>query len=547
MSVDNMNINQININKINKTKIRKNILFAFILTLYIFTNIAPAFALDLTVEKYIKENTTITEGEKVTVMLRITNPFDTDIPIKIVDKNIFANNGLDIECLEQTIPKQTTVELEYTPITAYVKGDYTLDKAKITYNDTTTNNSKEIESNTYKIKIEKGITSTSTIQQGITTINKCDGQNSQSTSYSSQSTNPQQNDEQQQQDSQDTQNKLNNINQENSQNMQNLQKEMQEEMQKQQQQQKEMEQQIESNKEMYDEHKKLEDEGYKLSEKNINPKENNSGDFEYNYQKENGDKASITGNVNNKSIENISSFSSDDERRLLKALENNTDFKNAKNNLEKEGFELQNKSITPTTTNMTNYNYQFSNPTTNETAQIYGNITKDENVTSIIVEKQNNNKFPWILIYLTTLLIAGYYYWSKYIKKPITIETITAPPKKPINYHKKALSMLNLAEKTYERGNKKEAYKKASYAVRYFYKYKFESDKIDQNESKNDSTKKELTGTEVINIANKKDIKNKTKLREFFNITNLVNFAKYKPNDKDFNKIITIAKEVIKK
>ena len=541
MNIDNMSINQINKNNINRTKIRKNILFAFILILYIFTNIAPAFALELTAEKHIKENTTILEGEKVTVMLKITNPFNTDIPIKIVDKNIFANNGLDIECLEQTIPKQTTVELEYTPITAYVKGDYTLDKAKITYNDPTTNTSIEIESNTHKIKIEKGTTSTSTIKQGITTINKCDGKNSQSTSYSSQSNNQQQeNQEQQQKDSQKTQDKLNNINQENAQNMQNLQKEMQEEVQKQEQQKKEMEQQIESNKEMYDEHKKLEENGYKLSEKNINPEKNNSGDFEYKYQKENGDKASITGNINNKSIENISSFSSDDERRLMKALENNTDFKEAKDKLEKEGFKLQNKSITPTTTNMTNYNYQFSNPATNETAQIYGNITRDENVTSIIVEKQNNNKFPWSLIYLATLLIAGYYYWSKYIKKPITTEPIIIPPKKPINYHKKALSMLNLAEKTYQKGNKKEAYEKASYAVRFFYKYKFEL-------GKEDSTKKELNSTEVINISSKKDTKNKTKLREFFNTTNMVNFAKYKPNDKDFNKILTIGNDVIEK
>ncbi|NOR85869.1 hypothetical protein GQ473_07180 [archaeon] len=542
-TTNNMNNNTIK-------NLRKNIIFISICLIYILFIITPTYAQELIVEKHIKElPENLKEGEKVTVMLKITNPFDTDLPIKIVDKNIFANNGLDIECLEQIIPKQSTVELEYTPITAYVEGKYTLEKAKITYNDTITKNEIEVESNTYDLRIEKGTTSTSTIQQGITTINKCDGKNTQSTSYSSQSSNSQEQKQKEQEQQQNTQNKLNNINQENSQNMQNLQKEMQEEAQKQAQQKKEMEEQIESNKKMYNEHKKLEEEGYKLAEKNITPESNNSGngDFEYKYQKENGDKASITGNVNNKNVENISSFSSNDERRLMKALENNTKFNKEKETLEKEGFELQNKSITPTTTNMTNYNYQFSNPNTNETAQIYGNITKDENVTSVIVEKENNKKFPWVLIYLAILLIAGYYYWSKYIKKPTITEPIKIPPKKPINYHKKALSMLNLAEKTYEIGNKKEAYEKASYAVRYFYKYKFESDKIDQNESKNNPTKKELTGSEVINISNKKDTKNKTKLREFFNITNLVNFAKYKPNDSDFNKILKIGNDVIGK
>ncbi len=504
--------------------VSKNNLLFFILFIVLFSS--SVFAQELSVEKSVKEEI-IKVGGQATVVLKFTNPFDVDIPITIVDKNIFANNGIDIQCLEQTIPKKSEIVFEYSPITAYLEGKYTLEKAKITYIDPLTEKEESVESNTCVIDVEKG--NTTIPQQGITTIYNCNGTNMQSTSYSSSSSSQ----EQASNSQPDTQDKLKNINQQDNQNMQGLKNEMLEEQKKQQEQMQQLEKTIESNQEMYDEHKKLEDNGYKLSEKDINPGSGETGDFEYKYQKENGDTASIKGSVNNGSVEDISSFSSDDERRLMDALENNTEFKKALEGLKKEGFSVENKSINPITTNMTSYNYQMSNPETNETAEIFGNMTMEGNVTSVEVEKHNNKKFPWFFAYLTVFMALGYYLWSKYIKKPET-PVIVEPQKKekPINYKKESKKMLDAAEKLYLDGKKKQAYEKASEAVRFFFKHKFETDK------------KELTATETITLL-KKEKKDTKNIKAFFNTTNLVNFAKYKPNDKDFKKILKIGNSVV--
>ena len=504
--------------------VSKNKLFFFILLFILIST--PVFAQELSVEKSVKEGI-IPVGGQATVVLKFTNPFDVDIPITIVDKNIFANNGIDIQCLEQTIPKKSEIAFEYSPITAYIEGKYKLEKAKITYISPLSGKEESVDSNTYVMDVGEGITKAQ--EQGITTIYNCNGTNMQSTSYSSSSSS-----QEQASDSQpDTQDKLKNINQQDNQNMQGLKNEMLEEQKKQQEQMQQLEKTIESNQEMYDEHKKLEDNGYKLSEKDISPESRETGDFEYKYQKENGDTASIKGNVANGSVEDISSFSSDDERRLKKALENNTEFKKALEGLKKEGFSVESKSIKPTTANMTNYNYQMSNPETNETAEIFGNMTMEGNVTSVEVEKHNNKKFPWFFAYLAALIALCCYLWSKYIKKPETL-TIVEPQKKekPINYKKESKKMLDAAEKLYSRGQKKQAYEKASEAVRFFFKHKFETDK------------KELTATETI-ILLKKEKKDTKNIKAFFNTTNLVNFAKYKPNDRDFTKILKIGNSVV--
>ncbi len=502
---------------------KNNLLFFILLFILIST---PVFAQQLSVEKSVKEDS-IKVGGQATVVLKFTNPFEVDIPITLVDKNIFANNGIDIQCLEQTIPQKSEIMFEYSPITAYLEGKYTLEKANITYMSPLTGKEESVESNTYIIDVEKGITTAQ--EQGITTIYNCNGTNMQSTSYSSSSSSQEQASDSQQ----DTQDKLKNINQQDNQNMQGIKKEMQDEQRKQQEQMQQLEKTIESDQEMYDEHKKLEDNGYKLAEKDINPESGETGDFEYKYQKENGDTASIKGQVKNSSVEDISSFSSDDKRRLMDALENNTEFKKALEDLKKEGFSVENKSIAPSTANMTNYNYQMSNPETNETADVFGNMTVQGNVTSVEVEKHNDKKFPWFFVYLAALIAGGYYLWAKYLKKP-EIPVIAEPQKKekPINYKKESKKMLEVAQKLYLDGKKKQAYEKASEAVRFFFKHKFETDK------------KELTATETINLL-KKEKKDTKNIKTFFNTTNLVNFAKYKPNDRDFNKLLKIGNGVV--
>ena len=87
-----------------------------------------ASAQKISAEKALNK-ASIDAGTPVVISLRITNPFDSPVNVRIVDKNIFANNGLDIQCLEYAVPNKTTVEAAYPDITPYSGGSYTLDPA----------------------------------------------------------------------------------------------------------------------------------------------------------------------------------------------------------------------------------------------------------------------------------------------------------------------------------------------------------------------------------------------------------------------------------
>ena len=101
----------------------------------------------------------------------------------IVDKNIFGNNGIDIQCLERMLPNQREITLAYDPIKPYAPGSYTLEPAKVTYTNPETGKEETVESNALNITVNG--TAAQGQAQGITTIYECGGQSIRSTSYTS--------------------------------------------------------------------------------------------------------------------------------------------------------------------------------------------------------------------------------------------------------------------------------------------------------------------------------------------------------------------------
>ena len=57
--------------------------------------------------------------------------------------------------------------------------------------------------------------------------------------------------------------------------------------------------------------------------------------------------------------------------------------------------------------------------------------------------------------------------------------------------------------------------------------------------------KKELTATDALNLIKGRGRWDKKKIKQFFDICNLVNFAKYEANEKDFEKILQIGNRVV--
>jgi len=150
---------------------------------------AAAATKTLVVRKVVENADNIKVGDKVIVKLQFKNPFKQPIPLRIADRNVIGNNGLDIRCLEYTLPaKEESVFAYSDPIVPFKPGKYTLDAAKITYTNPETGKRETVESNTLDIQV-KANNSQQQLQgqqtQGITTIYQCNGTYIHSTSYSS--------------------------------------------------------------------------------------------------------------------------------------------------------------------------------------------------------------------------------------------------------------------------------------------------------------------------------------------------------------------------
>ena len=111
----------------------------------------------------------------------------------------------------------------------------------------------------------------------------------------------------------------------------------------------------------------------------------------------------------------------------------------------------------------------------------------------------------------------------------------TKPKKKP-DYRKVALSKIKNAEKMYISGQRREAYTKISEAVRYYIRYIFAPNE------------EELTSTDALRVLRVKvdDERYVTDAKKCFQMCDLVKFAKYNTNDKDFYKILDLARRLVK-
>jgi len=87
------------------------------------------------------------------------------------------------------------------------------------------------------------------------------------------------------------------------------------EIQKQQKTQEEFKKELSKNQDFQKENQDLLDKGYNPSRENLNPINNTSGDFEISYEKNNGEKATLKGNMKNKELKNLLSVHGSDYKK----------------------------------------------------------------------------------------------------------------------------------------------------------------------------------------------------------------------------------------
>jgi len=510
----------------------RRILIITLIILLIDINLVSA-ANSLTVQKTI-ENQDIKIGDDVKIILKINNPFDKDIRIKIVDKNIFGNNGIDVQCLEYSIPSKKEVAVAYDPIKPFTSGKFTLNSAQVTYTNPETNKEETVKSNDLDVTV-KSSNAQQGQAQGITTIYRCNGMNIQSTSYSSSgsSFNVQIGSNTNQQPTQPSNSPQDRVqNNQLNQNTNALKQEMENQLQKQKEMEKEFQKNLANNNEFQKQHQSLLNSGYNLTKASFNVENNNTGSFELTYQKQN-ETVSMKGKMDNGTLKNMMVLTEEDKQKMFSELQKNKQFQEYNQQLIKQGFNQTNPSFTQISQNYTKITVPYSNQ--NEQKEITADFINGT-IKNVYFEDDNDRtNIWWFLLLIPIFGIIIWMFYKKLSKKPKKIiETKKDQLKieKPIDYLKEAKNMLEQAKKLFDEKKEKDAYEKVSQAIRLYFSYDI-------------GLRKEMTNSDLLSHLKKSKKNIYSEIKKCLDLCTLVEFAKYKPNKEDFKKIIQIAQKII--
>jgi len=310
-----------------------------------------------------------------------------------------------------------------------------------------------------------------------------------------------------------------------------LKQQLQKQLQQQQQQKEKFEQNLFNNSEFQEHHQDILQKGYNVSSTELNPTDNNSGDFKINYQNEKGEKATLEGEMNGGKMDEIQQQTAEDRRQMLESLNQSKQFQEFKEQLEHDGYNQTDIEFTQDgNETQVNVNYQDEN---NQTATI--NAEFENGMLKSVELKKENQISPLIWILLPVVLIASfiiYILYKKYVNKVTAIRNKTLMVKeKPFDYISEANELLEEAKKLYDERKYTDAYGKAGQSLRLFLSY-------------NNGLNRELTNDDVVKYLRRKN-KSYKKIKECFDLCNLVEFAKYHVNRKDFDKIINTTRKTI--
>ncbi len=311
---------------------------------------------------------------------------------------------------------------------------------------------------------------------------------------------------------------------------------LKEQMQEQLKQQDEMERQfrdeLSGNEQLKKARQDLKDKGYSLKESSISPSGNMSGDFSYEYEKQDGKKASIEGSMENGTITDMKKQTDEMRQDILQQLEQDEDFKRLEKGLKDENMSRQSPEFyEENNESFVRMDYKSKD---NRTASIKARVVNGtvEDV-ELVEDGKEDDGMLRDLILLLLAAAASYILYRRYFsngKKDINMDRSPAPAR-PKDYRKDARSMLDMSRKMFDRGEMKEAYATAAGALRYYLRHR-------------DGLSGEMTNDGIISHL-RKQRKGYTNAKECFDLCSLVEFARYKANRKDFDRIVCIAGKLI--
>jgi hypothetical protein len=500
-------------------------------TLYIWIFLALLFcasgasAQKISAEKVLDKGS-IDAGNPVVISLRITNPFDSPVNVRIVDKNIFANNGLDIQCLEYAVPNRTTVEAAYPEIIPYTGGNYVLDPASLTYTSPDTGKDETITTNAVNVSVKDKQGGAQGTAQGVTSVYRCGGMNMQTTSYSysSPQNQQQQNEEQQNQQARVQNNQMD-------QNANALKQEIEKQQADQKSMQEAFQKNLENNSDYQKQDQAMQKQGYKPSDSKNDPISNDSGKFRKDYKKDNGENASLQGVMKNGSIQNMQAQSSEDIKQALSALQQDPSYQQYDKQLTELGYNASNAQVQQTGPNNSKITVPYNNGSIskNITAEYVNGTIKNVEIDE---KADNQNNVIWIAAAFVLMAVFAYFLYRRYSKKRAVVRECAPVAPASIDYRSEAKKMLAEAENLFSRAREKDAYEKVSQTVRFYY-------------SNDLGERKDISNTELLDLLKKKRNERYQEAQKCLTLCGLVEFAKYNANKEDFSQIIEIARDII--
>ena len=310
------------------------------------------------------------------------------------------------------------------------------------------------------------------------------------------------------------------------QNTQSLKNQMQQELQEKQKAKEEFANNLGTKESFQEKHNEILNEGYTLSKTEIDATDKDNGEFNIEYQNEAGENLKLGGSMQNDTVNSI--HSTLDDMKMLDKFMQDERFKKFDTQLLNSGFVQGNNNII-NEGNITNVEIEYTNEK-NQTAKIKG-IIESGDVKKVYLDTVSNWLISiYVLILVLLIVLSVIFIYFKYIKKENFADLVTEK-EKPINYKKEARKLLEKSKSLFLEKHYKESYAKASEAVRFYYSYDLD-------------LKKELTCSELIFELKKKKL-DFSKAQKCLNICGLVEFAKYKPNKKDFDMVIKLAEEIL--
>ena len=310
-----------------------------------------------------------------------------------------------------------------------------------------------------------------------------------------------------------------------------LKKEIQQQLQEENALKQEFEKQLLDNELFLKSHQQFLQQGYNATSANLSPISSSTGDFEVNYENEQGKWAKIHGSMINGTLTDVEKQIQEEQDKLVSKLREDADFQEYEKQLTSEGFTEQSMKFI-SHKNMTSLSLEYQNKEI-QIATITAEFDGDE-LTEIHLEKpeEEHSYLPYVLSFIP-LVVIGYFLYKKLRKS----KTVSAKPAIPNNMSEKfdyVLASNNLiqeAEDDFQEKRYKDAYGKVSKSIRLFLSYDL-------------NLNREITNEDILShLANTKypvdDIEH------CFRLSSLVEFAKHSPDKKEFDEIITMARNII--